>query len=141
MTFHGAQAWSNHDNACVNGPYGAVEIIMSRLDPKTLGASLLTLVVAACSGGGSSGQSSEATAADANLPPRAVNDAMNLTGDSSFSIDVMANDSDPDGDALTLIWVDAPAHGTAVIDDNGTPAIPADDTIFYQPPVAFTGAL
>ena len=42
-------------------------------------------------------------------------------------IDVLANDSDPDGDTLTITAVSAPAHGTAVIDGTGVAYTPAAD--------------
>jgi len=51
-----------------------------------------------------------------NDPPQAVEDTAELAEDSSVLIDVRANDSDPDGDALELTAVSAPVHGTAVID-------------------------
>ena len=51
-----------------------------------------------------------------NRPPAAVNDAFTVPFNSSGNIfDVLANDSDPDGDALTITGVGSPAHGTAVI--------------------------
>ena len=37
-----------------------------------------------------------------------------------MTIDVLANDSDPNGDTLTVVEVSAPAHGTAVVAAAGT---------------------
>ena len=50
---------------------------------------------------------------------------------SSVSVTVLGNDSDPDGDPLTITSVTVPANGTAVINDNGTPGDPTDDYIVY----------
>ena len=53
----------------------------------------------------------------ANQPPVAVADSAIASGNagSAVTIDVLANDTDPDGDALTITSVTVPAHGTAVI--------------------------
>ncbi|MBY0522201.1 MAG: putative Ig domain-containing protein [Gemmataceae bacterium] len=52
--------------------------------------------------------------------------------------DVLANDSDGDGDALRVIAVTATSAqgGTVALNDNGT-ADPTDDFITYQPPTGF----
>ena len=47
-------------------------------------------------------------------------------------IDVLANDSDPNGDTLTVVEVSAPAHGTAV-------AAAAAGTVEYTPEPDFHG--
>ena len=76
----------------------------------------------------------------ASSRPVAINDAVRLTpGSISTSIDVLANDFDPDADALQIVSVSAPLHGTATIDDNGTPTDYSDDTITYQPIQGYTG--
>ncbi len=55
------------------------------------------------------------------------------------AVPVLANDSDPDGDPLTITGVTAPASGTAAVNDNGTPADPADDFVVYTPAADFVG--
>jgi outer membrane protein OmpA-like peptidoglycan-associated protein len=51
-----------------------------------------------------------------NRPPTAVNDTFTVPFNSSGNVfDVLANDSDPDGDALTITAVGSPAHGIAVV--------------------------
>jgi hypothetical protein len=70
---------------------------------------------------------------DVNLSPVAVADAASAALP-SVEIDVLANDSDPDGDniILTAITV-APNHGgTATINNNGTVGNPADDFIDFE---------
>ena len=53
---------------------------------------------------------------DANLAPRAVDDEARVEAGGSALIDVLANDSDPDGDDLRLGSVGTPETGTAGIE-------------------------
>ena len=48
-------------------------------------------------------------------PPTIVADTATTAEDDAVSIDVLANDSDVDGDTLTIMSVTSPAHGTAQI--------------------------
>lgn len=71
-----------------------------------------------------------------NQPPVAVNDAYTVEGNSANSFDVLANDSDPDGNPLTLAALTQPAHGTATITGNRIVYVPAtgyagSDTFTY----------
>lgn len=51
-----------------------------------------------------------------NRAPSAVDDAYNVEQNSSNNVfNVLVNDTDPDGDALTISAVTPPAHGSAVI--------------------------
>jgi len=65
-----------------------------------------------------------------NQPPVAVADATNTLKNAAVTINVLANDSDPNGYALTLQSVTQPANGTAAI--SGT-------KILYTPTTGFTG--
>ena len=66
-----------------------------------------------------------------NDDPVATDDAVVITQDSTgVLIDVLANDSDVDGDTLTIDSVTAPANGTVVIAATG---------IEYSPNAGFTG--
>jgi hypothetical protein len=65
-----------------------------------------------------------------NRFPIAQNDSASVTDGSSVTIEVLANDSDPDGDALAITAVAAPAHGVASI---------AGNAIVYTPSAGFTG--
>jgi VCBS repeat-containing protein len=74
-----------------------------------------------------------------NVTVSPVNDAPVAAGDSSTSnedtpatITVLANDSDPDGDALTVSIVTGPSKGQATVN--------ADGTITYTPNANATGA-
>ena len=65
-----------------------------------------------------------------NDPPVVVNDSAATTSGSAVSIAVLANDTDPDGDALSIKSVTAPANGTSRID--GPQAT-------YRPAPGYTG--
>ena len=54
-----------------------------------------------------------------NNPPRAVDDAADTPEDTPVTISVLSNDSDPDGNTLTVVEVSAPTHGTAAVADTG----------------------
>ena len=56
----------------------------------------------------------------------ANDDAATTDGKTSVTIDVLANDSDPDGDPITVVAVTDPPYGSAVIDARGS-------TITYTP--------
>jgi subtilisin family serine protease len=67
-----------------------------------------------------------------NDDPVAANDSATTLIDSAAIIDVLANDSDVDGDTLAVSGVGTPADGTAVIE--------ADGSITYTPEAGFSGA-
>ncbi len=50
-----------------------------------------------------------------NQAPTAANDTATVTAGSPVTIDVLANDSDPNGDALTITIDGPPSHGTATV--------------------------
>ncbi len=53
---------------------------------------------------------------------------------------LLANDTDADGNTLTITGVTAAAHGTVVFSDNGTAGNTADDYITYTPTSGYSGA-
>ena len=56
-----------------------------------------------------------------DIPPVAVNDTATVTEDSgATSINVLANDTNPDGGPKTILSVTQPAHGTVAITGGGT---------------------
>ncbi len=67
----------------------------------------------------------------ANDPPLAVNDMGSTNEDQSVVISPLANDSDPQGDSLTLAGIDAPFNGSAVISGN---------TVIYTPDLNYFGS-
>lgn len=68
-----------------------------------------------------------------NQPPVAVNDTLQAIAGAASMIDPRLNDSDPNGHALTITEVTAPAHGTASITGSGT-------SITYIATSGYTGA-
>jgi hypothetical protein len=66
-----------------------------------------------------------------NRNPIAVDDSVSANQSRSLLVNVLANDSDPDGDVLNVTSVSAPAYGSAMINSN--------DTITYTPPSGFSG--
>ncbi|MCS6883293.1 MAG: cadherin domain-containing protein, partial [Chloroflexaceae bacterium] len=69
---------------------------------------------------GAGGNSAPATKAiDANLLPFAVNDTRQVLMNTPARLPVLANDSDPDGDPLTITAVGTPSNGSVQIIENG----------------------
>jgi hypothetical protein len=64
-------------------------------------------------------------------PPQAVQDTISFRQDRPVEINVLANDTDPDGDTLTVLSVGNPAHGTAVVS--------GDSTITNTPETGYVG--
>ncbi|MBD2291935.1 cadherin-like domain-containing protein [Anabaena sphaerica FACHB-251] len=74
-----------------------------------------------------------------NDVPVAEDDTARTKEGTAVDIDVLSNDQDSDNDALSLAIAIAPMHGTAEINDNGTPENYEDDFIRYIPFADFTG--
>ena len=68
---------------------------------------------------------------DCPFPPQANDDAATTRRDTPVVIDLLANDLDPDGDALTVTELTDPAHGA--VTDHG------DGTVTYAPDAGFVG--
>jgi hypothetical protein len=68
-----------------------------------------------------------------NNVPVAIDDVLSVAAGASGSIDVLANDTDADGDALTLVTVDTSAV------DGGTVTMAPDGTITYAAAPGATG--
>ena len=66
-----------------------------------------------------------------NTVPVAGDDTASVAEDGSVSIDVLANDSDPDGDTLSIVSIGDAANGT--VTQNG-------DQLVYTPDAGFSGA-
>jgi hypothetical protein len=54
-----------------------------------------------------------------NTPPVANNDSFTTNEDTSLASNVLANDSDPDGNALTAALLTGPSHGSVSLSSNG----------------------
>lgn len=73
----------------------------------------------------------------ANVDPLAVDDQSATGAGVPVSIDVLTNDTDPDGDRLTLVAVVQPLNGSAVMEESGVTYSPAagffgSDSFVYQ---------
>ncbi len=83
--------------------------------------------------GGQSSATITITVNEDNDPPVAVDDAYFTTMNRSTTVNPLSNDSDPDGDVITLVSVDTDGTLGMVIDIN------ADGTITYVPPADWCG--
>src|SRR5206468_161354 len=66
-----------------------------------------------------------------NRPPVAANDTASTPQNTPVTINVVANDTDPDGDALTVTGVTQGAHGSVINNGNGT--------VKYSPNAGYVG--
>lgn len=66
-----------------------------------------------------------------NGTPHARNDLRAISQGSTLILDPLANDTDPDGDDLTISQLRQPGHGTVVLN--------ADGTVTYVPDATFSG--
>ena len=64
-------------------------------------------------------------------PPAATPDSATTSANIPVTVPVLANDSDPDGDTVSVVGVGTPAHGTAVI---------SRTAVTYTPAVDYTGS-
>ncbi|UCH10492.1 MAG: tandem-95 repeat protein, partial [Fidelibacterota bacterium] len=67
-----------------------------------------------------------------NDPPIAARDEAFTESNTPVTIDVLLNDTDPDGDALTVVGTTTPVHGSVLINPGGT--------LTYTPDVDFSGS-
>jgi subtilisin len=93
------------------------------------GSDAFSYVVSDGHGGTATGDVS-VTVTHVNRPPVAANDSATTAAGSAITISVLANDSDPDGDPLSVGSVSVPAHGTAV----------ANGTVTYTPSAGYSGS-
>ena len=68
-----------------------------------------------------------------NVPPVARNDAVTTAEDTAIVIRVLGNDTDADGDTLSVTAVSTPSNGAAAITGNRT-------TVNYTPDASFHGS-
>ncbi|NTV61943.1 MAG: tandem-95 repeat protein [Oscillochloris sp.] len=68
-----------------------------------------------------------------DLPPVAIDDIAYVTKNTSRKISVLANDSDPENDSITIVSVAAGSHGSVTID-------PGNATVTYTPNLDFVGS-
>ena len=88
--------------------------LLNQLPNIRMGA-IVAVLISACSGGGSGSSGNQA--------PIATGDIVRAAGAELGSIDVLANDSDPEGDTLTVAIEESPNVGTAAVNSDGTVGI------------------
>jgi len=74
-----------------------------------------------------------------NHPPFAADDYETTNEETPITINVLANDTDLNGDTILLDAFDPTSiqGGSITLDDNGTPADTSDDQLIYTPPKDF----
>ncbi|QSX30230.1 tandem-95 repeat protein [Shewanella cyperi] len=117
----------------VNADLGQVSIVDNQLhyvaEAGHLGEAHLSYGVSDGKGGSASGKVTVSVLP--NKAPVAAPDMASVHSGNSVVIDVLANDSDPDADALTVTAASA-LHGTVVIN--------ADNSLTYTPTVGYDGS-
>ena len=66
-----------------------------------------------------------------NNPPIAINDEFNTQVNQPVTIEILGNDSDPDGDDIEVVFIDEPNNGNVIPLDNGS--------YIYVPDSGFVG--
>lgn len=99
--------------------------------PGFVGTDTFAYTVSDGRGGNANANVSVTVGARPNQPPIARNDTATTPFGQAVTIDALANDSDPDGDTLTLLGVAAPAHGTATRSGN---------RVVYTPAAGYSGS-
>lgn len=74
-----------------------------------------------------------------NAAPQATDDTVTMNEDNTLDINVLANDVDPEGDALVLRLQSTPGFGMVRVNHQNTPNNPSDDTILYTPSANYHG--
>lgn len=82
--------------------------------------------------GGTANATVNITVRPVNDPPVAVDDNFTINRDETLTGNVLANDSDPNGDTLTAFVLTQPTHGTLNLSSNGN--------FTYQPSQGYIGA-
>ena len=118
-------------SATVPADQGTVEIVDNKVvftpADNFNGDATITYVVQDGNGGEDTGEA-VVTVGAVNDAPDAVDDTATTDEDTAVTVDVLANDTDPDGDTLTIKSATVPAdQGTVDIVDNKLVFTPADD--------------
>jgi hypothetical protein len=103
--------------SAADGYYDVGVSATNRGEPVNTGSGTATYIVSA--------------AADTDQAPVAVADAAATAQNTAVAINVLANDTDPDGDPLAVVAVTQPAHGNVTLG--------ADGIITYVPAKRFKG--
>jgi hypothetical protein len=124
------------DIVSVSDPiYGAASInagaIVYTPEPGYSGADSFTYTISDGHGGEATATVSLTVQPPANNGPHAADDVFDVAGGIASSLDVLANDSDSDGDVLDIVFVSDPIYGAASINAGA---------IVYTPEPGYSGA-
>ena len=128
-------------SVAANGGAVTIESNRVRYTPVTgfSGSDTFTYTVSDGAGGTATAQVSVAVnqVGPVNQAPLGVDDAVTLDEDTSLLFDARLNDSDPDGDPLTIVSITQPTHGVAVLENGLIRYTPSanyhgPDTLFYR---------
>jgi hypothetical protein len=97
-----------------------------------LGEDVFTVTIGDGRGGSATQRVLVYVTATPNQAPDAVDDAFDAPGEVATELAVLANDSDADGDALSIVGMVQPAHGTVAVNANGV--------VVFEPDPGFWGA-
>ena len=119
-----------------NPPNGTAAIqsgsVLYTPDPDFSGSDSFTYTISDGNGGSDTG-TVNVTVTSVNDAPDAVNDSPTTNEDNGILVDVLANDTDPDGDELSITDFTQP--------DNGTVGPPGEGSgLFYTPDPGFSGS-
>ncbi|MHA6324073.1 Ig-like domain-containing protein [Roseivivax sp. CAU 1753] len=125
-----------------NGTNGTAEVngdgnVVYTPNDGFVGDDTVTYTIDDGNGGTDTGQLVVTVGTAPNRPPVAVDDEAETNIGTPVTVDVSDNDSDPDGDPLTVVSVGTPTNGTAEVNGDGnvvyTPndGFVGDDTITY----------
>ncbi len=133
---HAAAGVTFDDLAITQWPGGNADVLRVRIDVSAvadLRAALLSFDLIGFNAGGSRVSiANVAFDATVNTPPLAANDRFVTNVNTPVVLDVLGNDSDIDGDRLTVEVVSAPSNGRLEIGPDGT--------LTYRPNSGFVGA-
>jgi hypothetical protein len=97
-----------------------------------LGTDSFTYSITDGRGGTASARVTVSVVEGANHPPKAMDDTVTTVQGRPVTVNVVANDTDADGDTLTAASVTQPSHGMAVTNGDGS--------VTYSPYSGFTGS-
>jgi len=131
----GIAATATEDGSAFNGPsstseFSACQIVVAGIDPAPV--ITVTPVVTETATPVVTPIVTPTPPPVTNAAPLAASDSVTTTEGAAVSIDVLANDSDPNDEPLTLIAVGNPADGTTAIVEN---------KVLYTPPQSFNGTV
>jgi VCBS repeat-containing protein/CshA-type fibril repeat protein len=106
-------------------------VISGTLDPSASEGGPYTVTITATDPGGDTVSTTFAWVVNNPLPD-AVDNTVGTPEDTPVTFSVLGNDSDPDGDPLSITSYTQPANGTVVLNPDGT--------FTYTPPPGFSGA-